>query len=70
MMSWEGCEGKRSWPNFKVVSQNLPWTEKNHKSALSGQSDCGLRFEPGTSRIRCWNVNFTTKFGQVVSAYK
>jgi hypothetical protein len=38
MMNWEGFERKRSWPNLKVLSQNLPGEpEENHKK-LSQES--------------------------------
>jgi hypothetical protein len=57
---------KRSWPNFKVMSQHLSGeSEKNHEKSQSGQSVSGPRFEPGTSRIRRRSVNHsTTTFGR------
>lgn len=34
MMNWKGFGKKLSWPNFKVISRNLPGgTEKNHKKS-------------------------------------
>jgi hypothetical protein len=31
MMNWKGCGRKRSWPNFKVLSRQLPrGAEENH----------------------------------------
>jgi hypothetical protein len=32
MINCKGCERKRSWPNYKVRSRNLPiGTEENHE---------------------------------------
>jgi hypothetical protein len=53
-----GCERKRFWSNFKVLSQHLlTGDEKNHKELKSQLRVSGPRFEPGTSRIRSRNVN-------------
>jgi hypothetical protein len=33
MKNWRECGGKLSWPNFKILSQNLPGkTDKNTKN--------------------------------------
>jgi hypothetical protein len=35
MTSWKGCGRKQLWPNFKVLSQNLPGgTEESQKHLL------------------------------------
>jgi hypothetical protein len=32
MTNWKGCERKRLWPSFKILSQHLPGgTEENHE---------------------------------------
>jgi hypothetical protein len=63
MMNWKGSGRKRSWPNFKVLSQHFPAdTEENHEKHQSGSP--GPRFEPETSRIRNRSINHsTTTFG-------
>jgi hypothetical protein len=30
MMNWKGCGRKRKWPNFKILSYNLPEGTKEH----------------------------------------
>jgi hypothetical protein len=43
---------KLSWPNFKVLSRNLPGgTEEKHEKLNYDSRPLGPRFEPGTSRI-------------------
>jgi hypothetical protein len=49
-MNWKGLRRKRSWLNFKVLSQHFPGgAEENHKKSQSEQAISRLRFEPGTS---------------------
>jgi hypothetical protein len=39
MKNWKGFGRKRSWPNFKVLSQNLPGrTAGNHEKPQDSQS--------------------------------
>jgi hypothetical protein len=41
-MNWKGCGRRRSWPNFKVLSQYLPGgTEKNHEKTSVKIADLG-----------------------------
>jgi hypothetical protein len=42
MMNWKGSGRKRSWSNFKVLSQNFPG-ETEIRIQVSGP-----RFDPGT----------------------
>jgi hypothetical protein len=39
MMNWKGYGRKRSWPNFKVLYQQLPGgTEGNHENPQDSRS--------------------------------
>jgi hypothetical protein len=42
MVNWKGFGRKRSWPNFKILSQHLPGgTEENYEKPQSGWSVAG-----------------------------
>jgi hypothetical protein len=47
MMNWKGFGKKKSWPNFKVMSQHsLGGTVKNHEETQVSQSP-GRDLNPG-----------------------
>jgi hypothetical protein len=51
-MNWKGFGRKWLWPDFKVLSQNLPeGTKEKHVIPPSGQLVSGPRFETWTSQI-------------------
>jgi hypothetical protein len=54
-MNVKGFERKRSWLNLRYL-EGLSKTAKT----LSRYSVSGQRFEPGTSKMRCRNVNQST----------
>jgi hypothetical protein len=49
-MNYEGCEKKWSWPDFKIISRNVPGgTEKNHKNLGQKSRFLGRGLKPGLS---------------------
>jgi hypothetical protein len=47
VMNWKGCARKRSWSNFKVLSQYLPGrTEGNHKKNCQDSRSLGRDLNP------------------------
>jgi hypothetical protein len=64
MANWKGFGGKRSWPNFKVLSRHSPGgAEENHEKP---QDSRGRESNPGpseyevgalTTRPRCWVIS-------------
>jgi hypothetical protein len=49
VMTWKGYESKQYWPNFKLISQNLPEnTLENYNKPPLGQPASRPRFKPGT----------------------
>jgi hypothetical protein len=61
MINWKGFGGKRSWPNFKVLSWHFPrGTEENQEKPQSDSWPLGPRFEPDTSQIQSRSVNHLT----------
>jgi hypothetical protein len=47
VMNWKGCGRKRSWPNFKVLSQHLPDVlRKTMKTSISRSQDRDLNSGP------------------------
>jgi hypothetical protein len=64
-LNWKGCGRKRSWYNFKMLSQHtLGWTEENHETPHSGQPASEPGYEPGTFRIWRTANHSTTGFGR------
>jgi hypothetical protein len=44
MINWKGFGRKRTWPNFKVLSQHSPGgTKENHKKPQSGYPVTGAK---------------------------
>jgi hypothetical protein len=56
-MSLKECGTKQSWPNLKMLSQDLPGgIEENLKELQSRQSLSRLRIDSGTSKMQIRSV--------------
>jgi hypothetical protein len=48
IINWKGCGRKRSWPNSKALSRNLPGgTEENHEKISQDIRSPGSDLNPG-----------------------
>jgi hypothetical protein len=48
MIKWEGCGRKRSWPNFKALSQSFPGeAKKTTKTLIQDSRSRGGNLNPG-----------------------
>jgi hypothetical protein len=65
MINWRGFGRKRPWPNLRYCHDiSLEGLRKATKILNENSWLLGLRFEPGTSRIRSRSViHSTTTFG-------
>jgi hypothetical protein len=51
----------QSWPNFKVLFQNLPGgSEENHENLNQDSRSLGPRIEPGTLQLQSRSFNYST----------